>query len=272
VPHLKIIYHEHDAPDEKEVSIFIRALLITRLKLAQRADICILPNEQRARHFAVTLSLKKFPMIVWNCPRQDEVGDHNKVNDAEDFSAWYHGTIVPQRVPLSLLDAIAELPSQLSLHIIGYSTIGHANYVNELRKRVDQLGIIDRVIISDPLPRHLLLQECQKHTVGISFMPPLSDDINMQHMVGASNKAFDYMACGLALLVSDLPEWHDLYVKPEYGLACNPREPESIAAALRWFWENPDEREQMGQRGQARILSGWNYERQFSPVFKQMNL
>jgi hypothetical protein len=49
-------------------------------------------------------------------------------------------------------------------------------------------------------------------------MPKVSEDINMQAMVGASDKAFDYLACGLALLVSDLPDWRAIYVEAGYGL------------------------------------------------------
>ena len=44
----------------------------------------------------------------------------------------------------------------------------------------------------------------------------------MQNMVGASNKPFDYMACGLPLLVTDLPEWTSTFVEPGYARACNP--------------------------------------------------
>ncbi len=59
-------------------------------------------------------------------------------------------------------------------------------------------------------------------------MPPRSDNINEQAMAGVS-KAIDYLACGLALLVSDLLDWKELVVAPGYALACDPRDPESIA-------------------------------------------
>ena len=38
-------------------------------------------------------------------------------------------------------------------------------------------------------------------------------DINLNYMTGASNKPFDYMACGLALLVCDLSDWKQMYVE-----------------------------------------------------------
>ena len=57
-------------------------------------------------------------------------------------------------------------------------------------------------------------------------MPRTSDDMNMLNMTGASNKAFDYMAAGLTLLVSDLPDWHAMFVAPGFGRACDPADPD----------------------------------------------
>ena len=90
-------------------------------------------------------------------------------------------------------------------------------------------------------------------------------------MVGASNKVFDYLASGLALLVSDLPEWKETYVEPGYGLACNPDDPQSIASALERFLKHPTEMREMGERGRQKILKEWNYEQQFMPVLGRLN-
>ena len=107
--------------------------------------------------------------------------------------------------------------------------------------------------------------------VGLAFMPKDSDDINEQAMTGASNKPFDYLACGLALLVADLPDWRKMYVESGYGLVCDPDDPESIAVALRWFLDHPDEMRKMGERGRQRIAAEWNYETQFAPVWQRMH-
>jgi glycosyltransferase involved in cell wall biosynthesis len=100
-------------------------------------------------------------------------------------------------------------------------------------------------------------------------MPTDSQDPNLQFMVGASNKPFDYLACGLALLVSDLPSWRQLYVDASYGLVCDPDDPASIAAALLWFLEHPDDQRAMGERGRQRVATEWNYEHQFAPVLER---
>jgi glycosyltransferase involved in cell wall biosynthesis len=89
-------------------------------------------------------------------------------------------------------------------------------------------------------------------------------------MTGASNKAFDYLASGLPLVVSDLPDWRAAYVEPGYALACNPQDAESIASAVRRLLDDPALARSMGESGRQRILKEWNYEACFRPVLRRL--
>ena len=90
----------------------------------------------------------------------------------------------------------------------------------------------------------------------------------MFYMVGASNKCFDCLACGIPLLVSNYADWEKTYVEPRYALSADPNDPSSIAFALEWFLNNPGERCAMGERGRQKILDDWNYEKQFKLVLE----
>ena len=133
------------------------------------------------------------------------------------------------------------------------------------------MDVVGRIEIKGPLSHAEVLARSSDCDVGLSIIPQDNEDINFMHMVGASNKPFDYLACGLAVLVSDRPDWKEIYVEPNYGLACDPDNPESIASALQWFLEHPKEMREMGERGRQRILNEWNYEQQFSPVLERLN-
>ena len=274
VPGLKMLYHEHDSPNlkrEGSVSRFESVVLTTRRKVAQRASLSILPNEGRAERFKQETGAHRPIIRVWNCPALEEARQNGLQRDSQKFVIFFHGSLVPWRIPTTVLEALTKLPDRVVLHVAGYETIGHAGYLQALKDQATLLGVHNRFMVLGPLPRYSLLDHCRGAGVGLAFMALRSDDVNEQLMAGASNKPFDYLACGLALLVSDLPDWKELFVEPGYGLACDPQDPESIARQLRWFVEHPVETRSMGAKGHQRILSEWNYEKQFSSVLHHLN-
>ncbi|HUJ73124.1 MAG TPA: glycosyltransferase, partial [Verrucomicrobiae bacterium] len=152
------------------------------------------------------------------------------------------------------------------LRVVGYETTGHLGYSHRLRETAESLGVGGRLDLRSAVPRHDLFEVCRRCDIGLAFMPRNGTDLNERNMTGASNKAFDYLACGLPVLVSDLPDWRTMYVDAGVGLACDPDDPASIAAALQWLLDHPDTMREMGERGRRRILEEWNYETQFAPV------
>ena len=179
---------------------------------------------------------------------------------------------VPARLPASLIEALVRLPETVKLRVIGYETPGSRGYSRQLRTLAEKIGVAARVEFAGTVPtRAEMFARCRQGDVGLAFMPKTSCDINEQAMTGASNKPFDYLACGLALLVSDLPDWRALYVDAGCGLACDPDSVESVAKALEMFVRKPLEMRQMGERGRQRILAEWNYENQFATVLACLN-
>jgi glycosyltransferase involved in cell wall biosynthesis len=271
---LRVIYHEHDSPSSEPVERgkggrFMRLIMSMRRALARSADLCVLPSAERARVFAASTG-RSDVLVAWNCPRRAEVVSTSRTQSTRSLRVLYHGSIVPARVPMSVLEAVALTPAAVSLSIIGYETVGHAKYVGELRDLAARLGIADRVRIAGPMSRHELMTQCATCDVGLSLLPIESDDLNERSMVGASNKPFDYLACGLPVLVSELPDWVETYVDAGLGRSCDPRSASSIAASLQWFLDHPAERIAMGERGRDKILRDWNYEVTFAPVVARL--
>jgi glycosyltransferase involved in cell wall biosynthesis len=275
VPWIHVIYHEHDSPTVNSRASgastrFVRFVLWTRRALTRRATLCVLPNEQRAKQFTSNTGRDTEIMCVWNCPTKNETSPARSPLNGNDLWILYHGSLVPSRLPTAVVEALALLPEQVKLRVIGYETAGHKGYVRQLKELATKLGIANRVEFLGAMPRHELLMSCGQCDMGLSLMPQRSHDVNEQAMTGASNKPFDYLACGLALLVSDLPDWRALYVDNGHALAVNPCDATSIATAVRWLLEHPAELRAMGERGRQRILHEWNYEQQFDPVLQRL--
>jgi len=261
----RVIYHEHDSPDPSSVgSRFERVVRACRRRLARQATVCIVPNRERADVFVRTTGARE-ALTIWNCPMPEDAATPAPAARS-CLRAVYHGSIVPARLPMTVIDAIAALTG-VTLQIAGYETAGHSGYVQALLDLARARGCADRVTYAGTVPRREdLLRLCAAGDVGLALLPASSDDFNERTMAGASNKPFDYLACGLPVIVADRPEWVDMFVRGGYGLACRAESADSIAEALAWCLAHPAERRAMGERGRLKILNEWNYERLFAPV------
>jgi glycosyltransferase involved in cell wall biosynthesis len=270
-PGFDVVYHEHDTPAQVNANTpaatrFMRAILWTRRRVARRARFCVLPNEKRVEAFRAQTQTNRPLYCVWNCPSRLEAAAVTSHISSEQLTVFYHGSIVPDRLSLNVVRALAELPPAVSLEFAGYETIGHEGYIREILAEAKRIGVLDRVKYIGALPRAELLPRCSQAQVGLSVFSRDSQDLSMASMVGASNKPFDYLLCRLALLVSDLPDWNRAFVEPGFGLSCSPEDPQSLAAALQWFVDHPQQKKEMGEKGRQRILEDWNYEAQFEKV------
>jgi glycosyltransferase involved in cell wall biosynthesis len=267
----RLLYHEHDSPEHirERDGWFQRLALWTRSKLAVRAEFCILPNRRRVENFRAEIPAARQVLCVWNCPSREELPALCGASNKAEFWVLYHGSLVPARLPQTVLHAMRELPPQIKLRVIGYETVGSPTFLRDFTTTASELGLLNRLDIIGALPlRSKILEESHGCHVGLSLMPTCSCDRNEEAMAGASNKAFDYLVSGLAVLVSNLADWRSMFVESGYGLHCVPEDADSIAAALRWFFEHREDTRMMGERGRNRIISEWNYETQFAPVFR----
>jgi glycosyltransferase involved in cell wall biosynthesis len=266
---MRVVYHEHDSPAPKANGVFERFLLRARAFCGRRA-ICVIPNARRGESMRQASGAPRLPLLVWNCPRLAEVAPAKEPIGSGRLRLLYHGSIVPERLPLAIIDAISAVPGAVSLTVVGYETAGSKGYVEHLRTRAAELGISERVHVLGTLStREELMSVCRDHDAGLALMPQTADDLNLRTMEGASNKPFDYLACGLALIISRLPEWEAMFAAPGYAYACDPGSAADLARALTKLIEDPARTRAMGEAGRQRVLAEWNYEHQFEPV---MNL
>jgi spore maturation protein CgeB len=163
------------------------------------------------------------------------------------------------------------MDGRVQLRIVGYETANAQGYIRRLVGGNAGVGRDNAIKYIGEVPRAELLTQAARAHVGLALMPCRSNSLNMQHLTGASNKPFDYMAAGLALLVSDLPDWTRMFVEPGFARAANPTSANSVFAALEWFVNHSHERQEMAARGQAMIKSAWNYETVFAPILEALS-
>ena len=263
-----LVYHEHDSPGETSGHGFVRR---ARRLAARKADLVVFPNAGRAELSRPIIRFKDSALrIVWNLPALDDLPVLTGKPEAP-VVVYYHGNITPERLPESVPAAISRFGGAAVLKVAGYEAPSGEGYVTALERRWGRCaegGLIDR---AGPLPYRRLLEQASRCHIGLALMPMASNDINMRHMAGASNKAFDYMAAGLALVVSDLPGWRDLFVERGHAMSCDPRNADSVEAALRRLIGRPGERARMADLSRRQIERFWHYEAFFGPILAELD-
>ena len=258
----KIVYHEHDFPFGHD-SYRRRVSLWARRRLLRTADVVVVPSDGRKRLMGVSDAV-----VVMNCPSLREI-DAAAHPPRSLLRIVYAGTVTPERLPPVVIDALTSLPD-VELDVYGYATAGFSGYPSELRQRALAAGIGNRVSVHDPVAtRETLLQRISEGDVGLCLLDDGNGDPNHATMAGASNKPFDYLARGVALLCADTPQWNDMFVAPGYALSCDMADRGSITRAITRL-RAADLRHEMVEKGSKRLRSEWNYEHQFQPVAERI--
>jgi glycosyltransferase involved in cell wall biosynthesis len=270
-----IVYHEHDAPQVAgALSFFQRIVRRYRKYLATSAQLCVVPQERRLAEFIQFTGRRAESLCVWNCPDLEEIerNVHRKrevSSEKEPLTLYYHGSINAERLPPHLIEAATRFKGEVRFRIGGYEAPGSTGHIARLLDVAQQNGCPDIIEFVGVVPtRPALLESASKADIGLSLISMLSSDPNLKFMVGASNKPFDYMLCGLPLLVSSDPHWISTFVAPGYARACDPSDIGSIIEALSWYRDHPDARRAMGDHCRTQIRTRWNYEAQFMSVVR----
>ena len=268
----QVAYHEHDSPDDGARSAFERIVMWCRRQLVRRARFNVLPQESRCHLFQASTGTKKPILCVWNCPRLSEVSPVPRPVRRPDqpLGIYYHGSINLTRFPLALIEAAGATGLPIRLRVVGYETVGSLGASDTLRRAVQRYGGHLQLELPGPMSREQLFT--QMHEMHLGWVAYREDcaDLNLRHLAGASNKAFDYLAGGLPLICNDSPEWVALFCSQGVALSCNPSIADTIGDQLVWAYNNPLDVLNMGATGRRLVASDWNYESQFAQVERHL--
>jgi glycosyltransferase involved in cell wall biosynthesis len=264
------VLHEHDPPPRAGGGRVLQVLRGVRIAFARRASLIVIPQDERAKRFLADTGTDPARLrIVYNCPLRREFTalSLGPRVDRRGLTLWYHGALGAGQIPPTVVEALARLPADVRVELAGYETVGSMGYVTELQARAAALGVADRLRIHGALPlRAGLLSTASRADVGLALFATNFRD----PMVGASNKPFDYLTCGLPLLTNRTPEWEDFFGAEGVSVGCDPNDADDIARAVLVMREDPARRKRMAAIGRRLLETRWNYETQFAPVLEAL--
>jgi glycosyltransferase involved in cell wall biosynthesis len=136
----------------------------------------------------------------------------------------HQGAPAPDRGCELLLAAVHQLPGA-HLAFLGDPEPG---YGDDLRKAAYALGVQDRVTMLPSVPLAELLAHTAEADVGVTLL----QDTCENHRLALPNKLFEYIAAGVPVVASALPEIRGLVESREIGWCVPPGDVAALAAAL----------------------------------------
>lgn len=177
------------------------------------------------------------------------------------FTIGYVGRIVEQKGLAHLLRAVAGLPGDWRL-----SLLGSGPYEGEVRALAARLGIGEQVDLCPPLPSTEVVAHL--HRLDVLVLPSLTRP-NWKEQFG--RVLVEAMACELPVVGSNSGEIP--HVMADGGIVYPEGDPETLCAVLRTLMASPDLRARLGRLGRARVLARFTHARladEYARVYREV--
>jgi glycosyltransferase involved in cell wall biosynthesis len=163
-----------------------------------------------------------------------------------------------------LLDALVELAAQgirPSVRLAGY-TDGEVGG-QTLQKGIQDRGLGAGVELRGRMSHSDVPAWIRSGRIGLVTLQPIE-----KFMKNIPSKMFEYWACGLPVIGSDLPPISRFLSDGVNGVLFSPSSPKDLARAIRFLIERPAETAAMGRSGQQLVHEKWNSEQQVDQLVR----
>jgi glycosyltransferase involved in cell wall biosynthesis len=165
--------------------------------------------------------------------------------------ATFVGGITEVRGITEMLKAMELLPEGLNIKLM----LAGLFRSNQLQKEAEKLPGWGHVEFLGWQSRVEVANLLAKSRLGLVLYHPVPNHVKAQ-----PNKLFEYMSAGLPVIASDFSLWREIISEENCGLLVDPLDPAAIAEAIQYLFENPEEAEAMGTRGQQAVVNKYNWD------------
>jgi glycosyltransferase involved in cell wall biosynthesis len=232
-------------------SFVARAVSFVEWLAARWLDGIMTADSATLRRFAKVGRSKK--RVFYNFPRLDLFPEPKFVS--KKFDVVYRGGLSERAGTLVLLDAVrrlAEKGQPVRLLLIGY--FDNDSTERLIRERIQALGPGVVVELRGKIDHSAMAEALAEAKIGVC---PLQAIPKFLHNIPV--KVWEYWACGLPVIASDLPPIRPFF-RNSVGILIRPHDPDELAAAIHRLLGHPEEVERMGAQGRRAVVERLNNE------------
>jgi len=241
---------------------------------AADADLVVVPDAGRAEALLEAGFVPERPAVVMNCPRRQEVLPADRLRPAlrERGSSGkvvvlYQGSIGEIQCADVVVRSMSMWPHEATLVFLG-------PVHREWRDRIERLardqgdGVVQRLVMLPRVGYRDLLGYTVGADLGLGLIRQRGEHFG--YCSGASNKRFEYMACGVAQVANRGHGMQELIEDTGCGACVDEESPEAVGRTVSRLIGEADARAEMGRKARKAHLEKYNYEVQFEPVRRRI--
>ncbi len=228
----KLIYDTHEIFTEN-IGIASSFIWRTFWKIIEniiirKVDLVVSVSNAAAEYLAEIYNISK-PLVVTNCSKKQGIDED--VIKSDKFELLNHGQFYSGRGYELMVEA-AKITDNSN---VCYTLRGFGRLEEELRKTVINYNL-NNVEFAPPVKTVELISYARKSSVGLAITLP----INVNFKLSVSNKIFEYIAAGLPVIMSDIPEHRYLNNKYNFGIILKENTPKELRDAVMLLYSDKE--------------------------------
>jgi len=166
----------------------------------------------------------------------------------------FQGVIDPQDEPQIILDAAGEVLKKHPQTM--FWIIGDGTALPPLRQKVAEENLAKHFYFSGWVKQEEVARYISASDIGLVILP---DSLSARGRV--TLKEFEYWACGVPVIVPELPALEEVVEEGETGFFYQPDDSKSLAQKIMLLIENKDMIKEMGQRGMEMVKEKFEWQK-----------
>jgi glycosyltransferase involved in cell wall biosynthesis len=269
---LKRVVHLHELPDLAIGGRITRRSIRYLTSHLRRADLVLVPDQERARILTDAYSLTREPVVVMNCPMTLTNVPGSRLLPllkARGFEkvrvVHYQGSVGPDHHLEQIVLSMQCWPQDAIFVVVGG---GPDDFSARLRSLAESIGVQNRLVFIGRVRYEEVLSYAAGATIGVTLLDSTID--NWRFSAGASNKRFEYAALGIAQITNAGPGMDEIFGNPSLADLLSIVSADTIGESVVRLLADPSTTSAMGERARQAHLRENNYEAQFAPVLRQI--
>ena len=230
-----LVYDSHELATGVPYRERLWAVLVAAVErlLAPRCELVLTVSDGIATRLAQRYRLRRTPVVVRNVPDLSVYDLEGKGScdlraelglPADSPLVLHLGAAALDRGCETLVRSIARTGKSVNLLFLG-SDLAYAGRLGEIAR---EQGVGDRVHFLPAVPVRQVLAHARQASVGVSLL----EDTCENHRLALPNKIFEYLAAGVPVVASDLPELRRTLADQDAAVLVDSSDESAVARAI----------------------------------------